>query len=149
MSTPEERTANSLKVARAIEQASNGDPAAAAYLRTIAAAARTLDDLVDGDKPVPAEQVIEVFQSLLIGVQRNSFYQRNRDFLTAIHLVALNGWLDANTWEKSDDPLERLYAHVIRDLINEVVPAVAYLTGGWLHCRAVSLPIRQNFKKEF
>jgi hypothetical protein len=149
MSTPEDRAAASPRVAEAILQASNGDLAARRYLHTIAAAARTLDDLVDADHPVPAEQIIGVFQALLIEVHRNGFFQRNREFLTALHLVAMNAWLDANVWRKSNDPTERLYAHVLRDLVDEVLPATAYLTGGWAHCRAVSLRIRETFKKEF
>lgn len=148
MSTPEERASNSQRVAEAILQASNGDLAARRYLHTIATAARTLDDLVDADAPVPVEQIIGVFQSLLIEVHRNGFFLRNREFLTALHLVAMNAWMDANTWEKSEDRTEQLYAHVLRDLINELLPAVAYLTGGWAHTRAISLRIRQTFKKE-
>jgi hypothetical protein len=37
----------------------------------------------------------------------------------------------------------------MRDQINELLPAVAYLTGGWAHCRAYSLGFRRTFKKEF
>jgi hypothetical protein len=149
MSTPTERTENDRRVEIAVAQASNGDGAARRYLYIVANAARVLDDLVDGDAKVPAEQIIEVFQALLIEVQRNPFFQKNREYLTALQLTALNCWLDANAWEKSDDATERLYAHVMRDQINELLPAVAYLTGGWSHCRAYSLGFRRTFKKEF
>lgn len=148
MSTPAERLANDTAVKAAIEAAANNDGFAQRYLWQIAAAARVLDDLVDGDKPVPAHKTVEVFQGLLIDLQRNPFFLRNRDFLTGLHVVALNAWLDANEWEQSANRTEQLYAHVLRDLISELLPAVAYLTGGWAHCRAHSLDFRQAFKKE-
>lgn len=149
MSTPDERTLNQHRVATAIAQASNGDGSAARYLYAIAGAARVLDDLVDADRPVPPEEIIAVFQTMLVEVNRNGFFQKNREFLTALQLTAMNCWLDANAWEKSNDPTERIYAHVLRDQINELLPAVAFLTGGWAHCRAHSLGFRKTFKKDF
>lgn len=149
MSTPEEREENRRRVAEAISQASNGDAQASRYLWQVAQAARVLDDLVDADTPVPPERIIAVFQGLLIDVQRNGFFGRNREFLIGIHLVVMNAWLDANAWEKSADPTERIYAHVLRDLVSELLPATAYLTGGWDSCRALSLKVRKTFKKEF
>lgn len=149
MSTPEQRKENTRRVKEAVALASNGDEMAARYLWLIAQAARTLDDLVDGDNPVPHEHIIAVFHGMLVEVNQNPFFLRHRDYLTGLHQMALNAWLDANAWTKSEDATERLYAHVLRDLVGEIVPAVAYLTGGWLTCRAVSLQIRKSFKKEF
>lgn len=148
MSTDAERDANRLVVAEAISLASNNDVAALAYLWQVAQSARVLDDMIDGDRVVPAEHIVSVFQGLLIDVHRNGFFNRHREFLLGIHVVVMNAWLDANEWEKSEDKTEQLYAHVLRDLISELIPAVAYLTGGWDRCRAISLKVRGTFKKE-
>jgi len=148
MSTTEERTQNNELVEQAIALAAGDDAAAAAYLRTIAGASRTLDDLVDGDRFVSADAVTKVFANLLVTLPQNPFFLRHREALTALHLMAMNAWLDANTWEQSHHRTRQLYAHVLRDAIGEILPAVAYLTGGWPRMREVSLQIRELFIKE-
>lgn len=149
MSTDAQRAEGTHRVKLAIEQAANGNEMATRYLWIIAQAARTLDDLVDRDRTVPNDKIVEVFHTLLVELNQNPFFIQNRLYLTGLQQMALNAWLDANAWANSHDPLERLYAHVLRDLLNEMLPSVAYLTGGWRHARAVSLQIRQQFKKEF
>jgi hypothetical protein len=148
MSTPAERQENHRTVDQLITLAAKGDPSAERYLRMIAGAARTLDDLVDADHPVPQGEVVLAFAGLLVGLNHNAFFLKHREALVALHQMALNAWLDANEWEKSPDPDRRIYAHVLRDAVNEILPAVAYLTGGWEHMRAVSRQTRELFKKE-
>lgn len=148
MSTAEQRAAAHLVISGLITQAARGDASAERYLRTIAGAARVLDDLVDGDHPVDHDALLATFAGLLVGLQGNAFYRKHIDYLTACHQLALNAWLDANEWEKHPDALRRLYAHVWRDAINALLPAVAYLTGGWTHMRDVSRSTREAFLKE-
>jgi hypothetical protein len=148
MSTPEERQANQAKVAGLIRHASKGNLAAELYLRTVAGAARLLDDLIDRDSEVKSDDIVMVFAGLMVGLNGCSFFVQNRDYLSAVQQVALNAWLDANEWENSPDATERIYAHVWRDAINDLLPAVAYLVGGWTHMREVSQATREQFKKE-
>ena len=75
------------------------------------------------------------------------FYIRNSSYLQGIQLVAYNAWRDSNNWSKKDD-LHQLYAHVIRDYINELLPAVAFITGGYKLMRRVSAESRELFIKE-
>ena len=149
MSTPTERTANQAAVKEAIDLAANGDRGAASYLWAMATAARTLDDLVDRDEPVTDEQIVNAFFGLLVDLPLLPFFQRHRDVLTGVQLVALNAWLDANHLERRGDATAQLYAHVLRDAVNELLVAVAYLTGGFRHMRRVSLRARDLFAKPF
>lgn len=150
MSTEAQRATNDVAVKRAIGLAANGNPEAARYLEIIAGAARVLDDIVDGDRPVQPGAAIAIFQQLLIEIHGNGFFMRHREALTLAHMVALNAWLDANALAGAQDRTVRGYAHVVRDQINELLPAVAYLTGGWQHVRKLSLPeLRAPFFKPF
>lgn len=148
MSTTAERTMNTERVHRAIALAANNNAPAGRYLVMVARTARMLDDLIDRDQPCSNEQITNVFYSLLIEIHENEFFQKHRVELTLLHTVILNAWLDAN--DLADEPgVARIYAHVMRDFINELLPAVAYLTGGWLRLRKVSRPeFRQPFFKE-
>lgn len=149
MSTETERTANEHALTRAMTLAAHGDAAALRYLQIAAGAARTLDDLVDADHPVPGADAVLVFQSLLVEIHGNAFFQRHRDALALQHAVILNAWLDANALARVPDRTTVLYAHVLRDYVNELLGAVAFLTGGWMHLRKISLPeLRTPFLKE-
>lgn len=148
MSTTAERQQNAERVDKLIDLAARGDASASIYLRTIAGAARVLDDLIDKDHELPPSEIVLAFAGLLVGLNHNAFFVRNREALTTLHQMALNAWLDANEWEQSQDPDRRIYAQVLRDAVNEILPAVAYLTGGWPHMRDVSRQTRELFLKE-
>ena len=146
MSTTIEREKNSGAVRGVIAAAANGDAAAARYLEIIAGAARVLDDLVDADHPVPHDQLVLVFYTLLIELQNNPFFNRHREALTMVHVLSLNAWLDANALDQTQTT-PRIYAHVLRDTINEIATAAAYLTGGWIALRQHSMNFRNAFMK--
>lgn len=148
MSTETERTANEAAVAELIQLAAHDQPAAARYLEILAGAARVLDDIYDGDHPVSREAAISAFYGALVELPQNEFWQKHCSFLTALHFAALNAWLDANQLARRGRPLDVVYAHVLRDQINELLPAVAQLTGGWELARRVSLRMRDLFAKD-
>lgn len=147
MSTIPERLANNRKVAELVAMAANGDAAAGDYLMQLASAARICDDLIDGDVAVFPAATEQMVAALLVRIPTNPFFQTHFRHLTGLHAVAWNAWLDANSLE-GGDPTDKIYAHVLRDLINEVLPQVALLTGGYAHMREVSIRMRQMFKKE-
>lgn len=147
MSSPDQRQANHQKIGPLFDRAANGDPHARRYLEIIAGAARVLDDLWDGDVRVSREDALLAFYGALVELPSNPFWMKHGTFLTALNWAAINAWLDANELAKGD-PTERIYAHVLRDQINEILPAVAHLTGGWKLAREVSTAMRAAFKKE-
>ena len=92
MSTPAERVANNAALTDVINLAAKRDGEAAQYLTQMAYAARILDDLYDGDRPVDQTQLVRLSQILLVDLHRQPFFARHRDYLTACHQIALNAY---------------------------------------------------------
>ena len=58
-----------------------------------------------------------------------------------------------NAWEASNslstgDHLDKIYAHVLRDYINEILPLVGLLTQGHDKMKEINGAIRSLFKKQ-
>ena len=137
----------SFNLDKIIPMSCNGNKDAEAYLRLIAYSARVIDDLVDRDVPVSNEQICKAFFSLTCSLYQNAFFKKHFNQLTATWTVAFNAWMDSNAWSKGSE-LEKTYAHVLRDYVNELCPLVAFLTGDYEAMRDVSLKIRTSFIKE-
>jgi hypothetical protein len=135
------------KVNEAIRLASNGNTDAWNYLWIIARALRVIDDLVDEPEKVGVQQKYKLANLLLVDLPSNAFFDQHKPSLLAMHLTAINAWIDSNDWMEKDKT-RKTYALVIRDQITELVMLVAYLTGGNQHMRNVSLKIRELFLKE-
>ena len=58
-----------------------------------------------------------------------------------------NAWMASNYLSDGDET-DQLYAHVLRDACNELLPIVAMLTGGPAHMKIISAEIRTLFKKQ-
>ena len=126
----------------------NDNKNAEAYLNRIFFVIRTLDDLYDGDIEVKKESIAKAFFIMSGELYFNSFFREHMEALSSIFIVGFNAWKDANEWEKSDDELKKIYAHVIRDFICELFSFVAFLTGGPKSMNEMSLKIRAFFLKE-
>jgi len=126
----------------------NGNKSAEAYLNRLFFVVRTLDDLYDGDFEVNKEDIAKAFFIVGGELYFNSFFKENIDTLMGLQIVGFNAWKNANEWEKSDNELKRIYAHVIRDFICELFSMVAFLTGGTKSMNEMSLKIRGFFLKE-
>ena len=126
----------------------NGNKSAEAYLNRLFFVVRTLDDLYDGDFEVNKEDIAKAFFIVGGELYFNSFFKENIDTLMGLQIVGFNAWKNANEWEKSDNELKRIYAHVIRDFICELFSMVAFLTGGTKSMNEMSLKIRGVFLKE-
>lgn len=133
--TPQEQAENpdAMKWLRFV---ANGDAAAFDFLVTVWNWNHVLDDLVDRDKPVTQETVARSVLELVRVLSFNEFYQKNSAYLFALITSMVNRWLDGDEWERSDDPMKRAYAPVVRCGDVDFVLGVAYLTGGWEHLRA-------------
>ena len=130
-----------------IDEASKGDVFAKGYLLMISRIWRVIDDIHDQDVEVSRKELLTVLQYLFIELPVNPFFNEYRDTLLSQHVSMYNAWVASNLWEKGDET-DKVYAHVWRDTINEVVPIVALLTGGYGHMVTMSLRMRQSFKKQ-
>jgi len=123
--------------------ASNGNEDAYQFLCTMARTFRLWDDCYDQDRDIDKEAADEVFCDLNFTLSRNEFYRKNQDALSAFIFVAWNAWKDSNAWKGSESKLKGTCAWFIRDTCNEIVPLVAFLTGGRAKARAFALPYRE------
>jgi len=108
---------------------------------------RCLDDIFDADHPVSREELLEVFEYLLIKIPTNPFFTEYRETLLSQHVSMYNAWIAANEWDKGDET-DKIYAHVWRDTHHELVPIVALLTQGHEKMKEISDLIRKTFKKK-
>lgn len=144
MSTEIERKINDAKVNYLIKLCANGNLSAERYLLLVANAARILDDLVDKDYEVSNESIYKLFFMLFVELPADPFYLQYRPLLAGVHILVFNAWIDANAWEK-EKGRKKQYAEVIKDYVNELLPLVAYINGGYEFMRKVSLVVRETF----
>ena len=135
MSSAKEREENDLKVDFIIGQAAGTDENAVEYLTLLSQALRTIDDIYDE---------VEI---LFVRLPSNKFYQENRECLFSQHVSMWNAWEISNVLYSGDD-LDKLYAHVLRDYVNEILPVVALITQGHAKMKEINSLIRPLFKKE-
>jgi len=137
------------KVAEAVKLCAGGNREAHLYLNIICRSARLIDNLFDDLNSWQDEDTYDLSHLLLVELPDNPFFMANRHSLLPLHLISLNAWKDANSWETSEG-VRRTYALVIRDTITELGLMVAHLVGGRDYLESVSLKVRELFiKKEF
>tara|TARA_R100001082_G_scaffold97866_1_gene65877 strand:- start:1764 stop:2216 length:453 start_codon:yes stop_codon:yes gene_type:complete len=147
MTTLKERKDLGKKTLEIISSAAGTDGFALDYLWMWARCSRCLDDIFDDDHPVSREELLEVFEYLLIKIPTNPFFTEYRETLLSQHVSMYNAWMAANEWDKGDKT-DRIYAHVWRDTHHELVPIVALLTQGHEKMKEISDLIRKTFKKD-
>ena len=135
------------KVAEAVNLCAGRNREAHLYLNIICKAARLIDDLLDEKDKWKESDTYDLAHLLLVELPDNPFFAENRTHLLPLHLVSLNAWKDANSWEPSGGT-KRIYSLVIRDTLTEVGLMVAFLVGGREYLENVSLKIREFFMKE-
>jgi hypothetical protein len=106
-----------------------------------------IDDLFDEKDKWKEENTYDLAHLLLVELPDSPFFIANRQHLLALHLVSLNAWKDANSWEAAEG-IKRTYALVIRDTLTEVGLMVAHLVGGRDYLEKISLKVRELFIKE-
>lgn len=146
MTTEQERTTIEEKSQWIIREACGNNPEAARYLWMIGRITRTLDDVFDADQEITREEHLEVLKYLFIELPSNKFYIKHFDTLTSQHFSMYNAWVASNKAEHGDET-DRIYYHVWRDTIHELIPIVALLTQGMEKMESVSLKVRELFKK--
>ena len=135
------------RVAEAVKLCAGGNREAHLYLNIICRSARFIDDLFDDLEKWEERDTYDLAHLLLVELPDNPFFAANRHSLLPLHLVALNAWKDANSWETAGG-VKRTYALVIRDTLTELGLMVAHLVGGRDYLEEVSLKVRELFIKE-
>ena len=146
MSDLKERSVNDQQLTDLVELATGKHQPAREYLLLLARFARLCDDLIDRDWQVTPKETEEMVGILFVQIPSNGFYQANFAMLQGMHFTLWNAYLDSNILANGD-ALDRVYAHVLRDMINEVVPMVAFVLYGYKHMRKVSEKMRKIFRK--
>ena len=147
MSSTEERKENDLKVDFIIGQAAGTDKNAVEYLTLLSQALRTIDDIYDEYEIVTQNELLAVVEILFVRLPSNKFYQENRECLFSQHVSMWNAWEISNVLYRGDD-LDKIYAHVLRDYVNEILPVVALIKQGHAKMKEINSLIRPLFKKE-
>lgn len=125
-----------------------GDYLAVDFCESIFRVSQLLDDMVDRDKAVSNDMIVEAFWRALIQIPNNEFYRRNFDTLNPMLRAMLVDWLDANTLEATKDAHDRSIAFVLRDSIGAIAIHAAFLVGGYAWGRQVSADIRRHIFEE-
>lgn len=147
MSTAEERLQNQEKCSYVCKQAAGDDKDALEYLNFISFFSRITDDIFDEFENVSQNKTLTLIEILFVKLPANKFYQKHQDVLFSQHLAMWNAWEASNVLEKGDET-DKIYAHVLRDYINELLPVVALLTQGYSKMKEINGIIRSLFKKQ-
>ena len=104
------------RVAEAVKLCAGGNREAHLYLNIICRSSRLIDNLFDDLNKWQDEDTYDLSHLLLVELPDNPFFIANRHSLLPLHLVSLNAWKDANSWETAEG-VKRTYALVIRDTL--------------------------------
>lgn len=125
-----------------------GDTDAINFCTILFGASQVLDDLIDKDKEVTDDELIETFWSILIDLPMNSFYRQNVDTLVPMMQVFLQDWEDATKMEKTPGGDFQNIAYVLRDTVGAIVTHVAGMVGGRVWQKAVAVSVRNHIFEE-
>jgi len=147
MSTAEERLQNQEKCSYVFKQAAGDDKEALEYLELLSFLSRVTDDVLDEFEIISQNNVLALVEILFVRLPANKFYQKHQDVLFSQHLAMWNAWEASNVLEKGDET-DKIYAHVLRDYINELLPVVALLTQGYSKMKEINGIIRSLFNNQ-
>jgi hypothetical protein len=147
MSTLQERFQNDQKVEFIAKEVAGENIAAFEYVMLLAAAVRIIDDIFDEFNSVSESTCRSVVEILFIKIPANKFYRKHQDLLFSHHISMWNAWEASNVLNEGD-PVDKIYAHVLRDYVNEILPLVALLTQGHDKMKEINGLIRTLFKKQ-
>ena len=147
MSTKEERLRADEYTLELLDDICEHDPFARIYLLDLIHALRIWDDFYDRDSPVSREDILTAFEILFVRIPTNAFFQRHRDKLEVHHVAIFNTWIAANEAEHGDET-DQMYAHVWKEQMLELIPAVTLILKGYGKMQQISTEIRKQFKSK-
>lgn len=119
------------------------------FVELFAERSHQLDDIIDGDKELTDEQLIEAELAWMLALSKNPFYTAHQGFLMPLLIMSCNAWLDANKWEKSENQVKRVHSDVLKSYYHEVMFSVVYLCGGWKALREFTTLHREYQKDNY
>lgn len=125
-----------------------GQAAAILFCEALFRISQTLDDLIDGDKPVTGQAVYRAFWEALVDIPGNPFYRQHEAVLRPLMAAALQDWRDSVSLERDGDRHGRTLAFVLRDQLTSLVVQCAGIVGGFDWMQQVSAEIRRHFHED-
>ena len=92
--------------------------------------AHTWDDMVDGDKPVTADDINRAFLTCLVYLPANPFYRAIQEQILPMWLVVVSSYETANAFEKAKDPHGIEIAHSLRYAAGNIVAYAVHVCLG-------------------
>lgn len=127
----------------------NNNEQAWSFVELFANWSHQIDDLIDQDKTISDEEVVEMQLAWMAALSTNPFYLANQSFLMPLLILSSNTWLDSNKWGKSEDPVQRCHSDVLKSQYHEVIFACVYLCGGWKSLREFTALHREYQKDNY
>lgn len=121
----------------AIKEAANGNVHAETFLMKMLNAVDTIDDMTDRDA------VLRLMTEMMSGWEHNAWVQQWHFAVQALCVVAMNAYIDSAIFRQ--EGMTRMGQQTGRHLASlwmELIPYVAWTTGGFDHMRKVSLMLR-------
>jgi hypothetical protein len=122
-------------------RACGGNPDAQIFLGCWLDIIHRIDDQIDEGITHP-EFLLQTCAFLNL-IYTTPFYQENSARLSMVVILVTNAYADSVAGEHSDKIADQAIADVIRFCGNEMVLAVAFITGGYANMRALSMPLRR------
>jgi hypothetical protein len=121
-----------------------GNQSAVNFLVILSSIAELWDDLIDGDKLPPKEEIDKIFWGALVELPTNEFFQQNKAFFMPLIIQAITAWRDSTALEKEGER-GRAYALTLRDTHLLMAPMIVLLLRGEAAAREVSLEMWKYF----
>jgi hypothetical protein len=107
------------------------DEQAARLVELVFEACQLADDLVDRDKDInPSRTMCRLLLLCLVEIPSNGFYQQFSGFLTPVLMQGVVQWGASNELVHHEDTDVQRWAWAMRDTVEQIVTACAYLEGG-------------------
>ncbi len=142
MSTAQERKEVFEQTQDLIDYICEDNTDAKEYLNLFLRCLRIIDDVQDEDHPVSKEDLLFVFEALLLRIPMNAFFVAHRDLLMSQHLTIWNTWEISDVLRVQPEDFHRMYGQVLSGYSHELFPLIAFLVGGHHKMKEVNGLIR-------
>lgn len=125
-----------------------GDESAAVMIEKLFAVSQIADDFIDDDKPIDkSEAMSELLIMALVEIPANHFYRTNQGFIAPLLVAVISAFNTSNKLQKSTDFDCAMMAWALRDALEHLISACAYIQGGAGWALQVSQEVTEFFRK--
>lgn len=107
-----------------------------------------LDDLVDKDKPVSDDELINLVFDCLVSVNLNPFFVAHQHYLTPLLAQHLSDWRDSTAMERSNSEHLKHVAFGLRSNVGSLITQCAFLIAGKGWADTISIKMRELIHDE-